>query len=127
MKFCLIGEKLGHSYSKDIHSLKGIDYSLVEIEKSNLEKFVKTDDFCGFNVTIPYKKDVIKYLDFTSLEATGVGAVNVVVKKDGKSYGYNTDVAGIEYTFIKNHVEIKDKNVLIFAHVFNRFRSATRA
>ena len=69
MKYCLIGEKLGHSYSKVIHNLQGLDYSLVEVERGKLEEFVK-EGYDGFNVTIPYKKDIIPLLDEVEEEIT---------------------------------------------------------
>lgn len=112
MKYCLIGEKLGHSYSQVIHSGQGLDYQLVEVEKDGLEEFVKT---CpdGFNVTIPYKKDIIKYLDEVDESARQVGAVNTVLKKNGKLYGYNTDVYGMEYALQRAKIDLLGKTVLI--------------
>ena len=91
MKFCLIGEKLSHSYSAEIHSLMGLDYQLNQIEKSQLENFVKDNNFSGYNVTIPYKKEIITYLDEVDHLAKEIGSVNTVVKANGKNIGYNTD------------------------------------
>lgn len=112
MKYCLIGEKLGHSYSQIIHVGQGLDYSLVEVEKDGLEEFVKN---CpdGFNVTIPYKKEIIKYLDCLDESASQVGAVNTVLKKNGKLYGYNTDVFGMEYALKRAEIDLCGKTVLI--------------
>lgn len=110
----LIGEKLGHSFSPQIHSyLADYDYQLYEMEESEVENFVKNSDLNAFNVTIPYKKTVMKYLDYISPEATRIGAVNTVVRKNGKIYGYNTDYFGIMYTVGNSGVEIKGKKVLI--------------
>ena len=65
MKYGLIGEKLGHSFSKEIHSLiADYEYNLIEIEKPDLRAFMTSRDFLGINVTIPYKKDVMEYLDY---------------------------------------------------------------
>ncbi len=113
MKFCLIGEKLSHSFSKVIHNLTGVEYSLVEVSKEALEKFVRSKDYNGFNVTIPYKKEIIKYLDGVSNDAISVGAVNTVVRRDNKTFGYNTDVSGFEYALKRKGVSLKGKNVII--------------
>ena len=113
MKFCLIGEKLSHSYSKEIHNLCGIDYSLKEIVRCGVGDFVCGSSFDGFNVTIPYKKEVIPFLDGVSNEVKEIGAVNTVANKNGKRIGYNTDVNGILYTLKRKGVSVKDKNVLV--------------
>ncbi|MBQ9782748.1 MAG: AAA family ATPase [Clostridia bacterium] len=113
MKYCLIGEKLGHSYSKIIHEKCGLDYSLIEIEKDKLKDFFENCEYDGFNVTIPYKKEVMKYLSYVSPDAQKIGAVNTVLKKDGKFYGYNTDVGGLKSMIESTNVSLKDKNVLV--------------
>ena len=113
MKYCLIGEKLGHSYSKIIHEKLGLSYSLKELNKIELDSFLKSPDFDGFNVTIPYKKDVIPYMEDLSPTASLAGAVNTVVNKNGKLYGYNTDVDGMNYMLNKVGVSVKDKVVMI--------------
>ncbi len=112
MKYCLIGEKLGHSYSKVIHNLQGLDYSLVEVEKGKLCEFVK-GDYDGFNVTIPYKKDIIPLLDEIEESARQIGAVNTVLVKNGKRYGYNTDVFGMEFALNLANINLKGKRVMI--------------
>lgn len=113
MKFCLIGEKLGHSFSAIIHRKTGLDYSLKEIEPDKLSEFLTCPSVDGFNVTIPYKKAVIPFLYSVSQEAEKIGAVNTVVNKNGKLYGYNTDYFGLEYALKRAKIEVKDKNVLI--------------
>lgn len=114
MKYFLIGEKLGHSFSKEIHNLIGqYDYTLKEIAKDELHTFMTKKEFDGLNVTIPYKQDVIAYLDFIDDDAKQIGAVNTIVNKNGKLYGYNTDFFGLKELIIKNKIEIKDKKVLI--------------
>lgn len=114
IKSGLIGEKLGHSFSPQIHSyLADYEYKLYEMPEEEVGNFVKNSDVDAFNVTIPYKKTVMKFLDFISPEATRIGAVNTVVRKNGKLYGYNTDYFGIMYTVNKSGIEIKDKKVLI--------------
>lgn len=112
MKYCLIGEKLGHSYSKVIHNLQGLDYSLVEVEKGKLEEFVK-GGYDGFNVTIPYKKDIIPLLDEIEESARQIGAVNTVLVKNGKRYGYNTDVFGMEFALSRAKINLAEKRVMI--------------
>ena len=112
MKYCLIGEKLGHSYSKVIHNLQGLDYSLVEVEKGKLCEFLK-EDYAGFNVTIPYKKDIIPLLDEVEESAKQIGAVNTVLVKNGRRYGYNTDVFGMEFALKRAKIELTEKRVMI--------------
>ena len=108
MKYCLLGEKLGHSYSKEIHSFSGINYSLKEVEKNEIENFLK-QDFDGFNVTIPYKKEIISYLDQLDQSASEIGSVNTVVRENGMLIGHNTDVFGMEYAL---NLAKKLKNLL---------------
>ena len=93
-KYCLIGEKLSHSYSADIHMSEGVNYTLQEVKPNQLEAFVKNNGFDGFNITIPYKQAIIPFLDYVSPCALKANAVNTVVKKDGKLLGYNTDLFG---------------------------------
>ncbi len=111
----LIGEKLGHSFSTLIHN-ELADYSFVlrELEPSELEGFMKGDELDAFCVTIPYKKDVIPFLDEISDEARSIGAVNVVVRKNGKLYGYNTDYFGFNYMIEASGVEVSGKKAIVF-------------
>ena len=113
MKGALIGEKLGHSFSADIHSKLGAQYSLIELNSEEIEGFVKNCDLDYFNVTIPYKKQIIPYLDYIDSSAKKIGAVNTVVLKNGKKYGYNTDYMGFKSLLEQNRIDIKDKNILI--------------
>lgn len=114
MKYGLIGEHLKHSFSKAIHEQIGdYVYEILEIEPQNVEAFMKNRDFCGINVTIPYKEKVIPYLDFVDESAKKIGAVNTVVNRDGKLYGYNTDYSGMLSLAKRIGLEIKDKKVLI--------------
>lgn len=116
MKFLgLLGEKLGHSLSPEIHSMifKNIEcqdaYKLFEIDRDNLDKFVESIKLLkvsGFNVTIPYKQDIIKYLDSISEEAEKIGAVNTVILKDGKLKGYNTDYIGFGMLLKSNNINV---------------------
>ncbi len=114
MEYGLIGEKLSHSFSKIIHNkLMGYDYTLKEIEPCKLDEFMKKADFKAINVTIPYKEDVIPYLYEISETAKKIGAVNTVVNKNGKLYGYNTDFSGLKALIERSGIKFKDKKVLI--------------
>lgn len=114
MQYGCIGEKLTHSFSKEIHSmLANYEYELKEVPNSELEDFIKKADFKAVNVTIPYKQAVIPFLDYVSEKAKQIGAVNTIVKKEGKLYGYNTDFYGMTELIKKNNIEINNKKVLI--------------
>ena len=92
MEYGLIGEKLGHSFSKEIHEgLAGYDYQLQELAPGRVAEFLQKREFKGINVTIPYKQTVIPYLDEVDEKARAIGAVNTIVNRDGRLYGYNTD------------------------------------
>ena len=98
MKCGLLGRKLGHSYSPQIHRRLGdYSYDLFEVEPEHLADFLKSGDFSGLNVTIPYKKDVIPYLHDLSPTAKRLGAVNTIVRRaDGTLFGHNTDYFGFK-------------------------------
>lgn len=114
MKYGLIGEKLGHSYSKIIHEAIGeYAYELKEIPKEELDSFMKARDFLGINVTIPYKQDVIPYLDEIDEAAKAIGAVNTIVNRNGKLCGYNTDFYGLKALILRMGMDLKDSKVLI--------------
>ncbi len=117
MKFCLLGEKLSHSLSKVIHEeYMKIPYDLVELKKDELKLFVervKRGEYNGFNVTIPYKKEIIPFLDEVDEVAAEIGAINTVTVIDGKLKGHNTDIFGMQYIIGKAEIDLKDKNVLV--------------
>lgn len=114
MKYGLIGEKLGHSFSKEIHErIADYKYELCEVAKEDFDEFFKNRDFISINVTIPYKERVIPYLDYIDDIALSIGAVNTVVNKDGKLYGYNTDYYGLKSLIEKRNIDVKNKKVLI--------------
>ena len=118
----LLGEKLSHSLSPKINKIileennnEGA-YKLFEIPKDKLDNFVEAVKLLkikGFNVTIPYKESIIKYLDCISDEATRIGAVNTVMLKDNKLYGYNTDYFGIEVMIKSKNINVKNKTAVI--------------
>ncbi len=117
MKYGVIGEHLKHSFSKEIHEkIGGYEYGVWEIEPSKLGEFLKKADFNGINVTIPYKESVIPYLDWISDEAAGIGAVNTVVNRSGKLYGYNTDYMGMKSLIERNGINVKGKKTLILGN-----------
>ena len=96
-KYGCIGKKLTHSFSKDIHArLADYKYELIELSEKEVENFFEKKDFSAVNVTIPYKETVIPYLDEISDIAKRIGAVNTVVNKNGRLYGYNTDYYGMK-------------------------------
>lgn len=110
----LLGEHLPHSFSPQIHlALGNHDYNLFEIAPDNLEAFMKEHNFKGINVTIPYKKAVIPYLDVVSPEAQKIGAVNTITVRDGKLYGDNTDYFGFVYMLQKSGISVKDKKAVV--------------
>lgn len=111
----LIGRKLGHSYSPQIHSLLGdYKYDLFEMEEDEVELFLKKREFNAINVTIPYKKTVMPFLDKIDDAALKIGSVNTIVKEsDGSLTGYNTDYYGFTYMLKKANIEIKNKKVLV--------------
>lgn len=119
MKYGLIGEKLGHSYSPQIHQALGCaDYRLQPLTKEEFHTFMTQKDFCGINVTIPYKEAVFPYCNIISEKARTIGAINtikVVTDENGKTilYGDNTDFDGFLYLLEKNGVNLKDKTVMI--------------
>ena len=98
MKYGLIGKKLGHSFSKEVHALLAdYDYELLELpDEAAVADYLTAKEFSAINVTIPYKETVMPYLDEISPEALAIGAVNTVVNKNGRLYGYNTDFYGIK-------------------------------
>lgn len=114
MKYGLIGEKLGHSFSKPIHEkIAGYTYEIKEIAKEDLDAFMKAKDFCGINVTIPYKATVIPYLDYIDPIAEKIGAVNTIVNRDGRLYGYNTDFGGLKMLIEKSGFCYDGRKVII--------------
>ena len=114
MEYGLIGEKLGHSFSREIHQrLGGYDYRLQELTPAQLPAFLEKRDFRGINVTIPYKQTVIPLLDEVDPKAAAIGAVNTIVNRRGRLYGYNTDYDGMAALARHAGLTLKNKNVLI--------------
>ena len=113
-KYGCIGKKLTHSFSREIHSrLADYEYELIELSEEELNTFLSEKNFEAINVTIAYKEKVIPYLDCVSDVADRIGAVNTVVNRDGKLFGYNTDYYGMKALIEKTGVDIKNKKVLV--------------
>ena len=113
-KYGCIGKKLTHSFSKDIHAmLADYEYSLIELDEQEIKPFFESKDFAAINVTLPYKQTVIPYLDSISEIAERIGAVNTVVNKGGKLYGYNTDYYGMKALIERVGLSLCGKKVLV--------------
>ena len=115
MKSGLLGRKLGHSYSPQIHEYLGdYSYDLFEKEPEEVGDFIRNGDFSGINVTIPYKKDVIPFLDELSAKAIKMGSVNTVVRRaDGTLFGHNTDYFGFHSMVLRSGIAVSGKKVLV--------------
>ena len=113
-RYGCIGKKLTHSFSREIHGkLADYRYDLIELTEEEIPQFFAEKNFAAINVTIPYKQTVIPYLDSVSPVAQRIGAVNTVVNKDGKLYGFNTDYYGMEALIRRLGIELAGKKVLI--------------
>lgn len=111
----LLGKKLGHSFSKTIHEeFTSEEYKL--IETNNLDQFFNETSFNGLNVTIPYKKEIIPYLDKLSPEANAIGVVNTVINRNNKLFGYNTDYYGLDKSLGYYDIKVKNQTVLILGN-----------
>ena len=114
MKYAVIGEKLGHSFSKVIHEhFAPYKYDIVEVSPDDFDAFMTKRDFSGINVTIPYKQRVMEYLSYIDPMAQEIGAVNTVVNRDGVLYGYNTDFGGLKKLILRQGFDFTDQKVLI--------------
>lgn len=120
--FGLIGEKLSHSWSPEIHKkiyeLLGIDaqYALYEVDKENIDgvsEALRVLNFSGVNVTIPYKEELLNYVDEVSKEAEKIGAINTILNHDGVLKGYNTDYYGFGRSLEHFNISIKNKRVVV--------------
>ena len=121
-KYALIGERLGHSYSKIVHEEIyrelniDADFYLYECKRDELEDVInklKTGEYAGYNVTFPYKKTVMQYIDVISDEAKAIGSVNTIYVKDGRTIGYNTDYFGFYYELLYYKVPVKGKDCYV--------------
>ena len=115
MKCGLLGRKLGHSYSPMLHALLGdYEYLLYEREPDEVEAFIRRGGWDAINVTIPYKKAVVPFLDELSEGARALGSVNTIVRRpDGTLFGDNTDVFGFTYMLRRSGVNPAGKKALV--------------
>jgi len=120
--FGLLGERLAHSYSKEIHEfffeIVGIsaNYQLIERESSEIRDVieqVRIGNLSGINITIPYKETVLNYIDVISDEVKEIGACNTIVAKDGRIYGYNSDYYGFAQTLERNKIDVTNQKVTL--------------
>lgn len=122
LKLGLIGEKLAHTISPEIHKrlmksnhIEGT-YDILEMSQETFPlEFdnLKKSDYSGVNITIPYKESVLPLLDEISPQAKYIGAVNTVAFKDGQAIGYNTDYDGFVSLLQTNHIPVKGKEAII--------------
>lgn len=109
-----IGEHLGHSFSAEIHAMLGTyDYRLCELRPEEVGDFLRARAFRGINVTIPYKRTVIPYLDAIDDAARAIGAVNTILCRDGKLIGYNTDFYGMRMLLRRAGIDAKGKHAAV--------------
>lgn len=114
MEYGLLGEKLGHSFSPQLHNaLADYDYRLYPTPPEAVEELFRRREFNGLNVTIPYKQTVIPLCDEVDPRAAAIGAVNTVVNREGRLTGYNTDIDGLIYLAKRAGVEMAGKKVVI--------------
>lgn len=115
MEYGLIGAKLGHSYSRQIHNKAGgYAYELKALPtEADARAFLQARAFKAINVTIPYKKLVMEYCDVIDPAAKAIGAVNTVVQRDGRLYGYNTDYAGFAWLARRHGIDFAERTVLV--------------
>ena len=121
-KFLVIGNPIEHSLSPKLHNywikknnIKG-NYEKLKINSEDLEKVIKdikVEKLHGINVTVPFKSEIIKYLDELSEEAKKAFSVNTIYKVDDKIVGHNTDITGFELAIRHTKYDIQGKNVLI--------------
>ena len=118
--FGLLGKDIGYSFSRDYFSNKfrveNLQYEYVNFDLENLSTFeslLSREDISGMNVTIPYKQEVIPFLDELDPVAKAIGAVNTIVFKDNKRLGYNTDHIGFQNTLL-NHLKPHHNKALVF-------------
>lgn len=118
-KFGLIGKRLDYSFSKsfftDFFRNNGLDHQYDTIEIANIhevENYLANPDFFGFNVTIPYKEQIIPFLSDLSPEAKQIGAVNTIAKRNGMWVGFNTDAFGFKQS-IKPFLDSRHERAMI--------------
>ena len=121
-KFLVIGNPIEHSLSPELHNYwikKNNINAIYEKQKLNEDQLkqyiskVKDKKIDGINVTIPFKKTIIPYLDELSIEAKSTQSVNTIYQKDNKVIGHNTDIFGFKTSIEKTEYDLENKEVLI--------------
>ncbi len=116
-KYGLLGRRLGHSFSPEIHkALGGYDFVLYEKDKEELEDFLRNAPYRGICVTIPYKREVMKYCDEITDIARESNSVNVIYRRGDKLIGNNSDYYGFRYMLLKNGMDVKGRKVLVLGN-----------
>lgn len=122
-QFGLIGRNISYSFSKSYFAEKFKNENIVDAvynvfdlkQIDEVEKVFETEGLIGFNVTIPYKQEIISFLDELSPEAKSIGAVNTVLIKDGKRIGHNTDCYGFHHS-LEPLLESHHKKALVLGN-----------
>lgn len=118
----VMGHPINHSFSPAIQNAAlndaGLDYAYLPLEVpkeslNNTLKWIKTLNFRGFNVTIPHKNNILPLLDEVTEEAKTVGAVNTVIRENGRLIGYNTDIVGFIAGLAEANFKAENKNAVI--------------
>ena len=121
-KYFVIGNPINHSLSPKLHNywLKQNNinavYEKVKLEENEIENFflkIKNQEINGCNVTVPFKKSVIPFLDKLSSEAEHTQSVNTICFHDGDLVGHNTDIGGFQKAINSLDYKVKDKKILI--------------
>lgn len=113
-KYGLLGRYLAYSFSPQIHAAMSCpEYECIELEPEAIDEFMTKREFTAINVTIPYKRTVMPYLDRISPEARKIGSVNTVINRAGRLYGYNTDYFGFKYMAEKAGISFEGKKILV--------------
>ncbi len=122
LRFGVLGESLPHTLSPEIHTALfkeqtiSAEYSVYEQtadQVAQLPQFMEKEHLTGLNVTIPYKETVFPLMDEIDPAAQEIGAINTILRKDGKLFGYNTDYIGVLSMFQKAGVSLKDQSIVI--------------
>lgn len=115
MRTGLVGKTLGHSFSPLLHGwMWGCDYRLFPMDENAVRAFFQAREFDGVNVTIPYKRLALSLCDEVDARAARTGAVNTVVNRNGRLYGYNTDCDGMKFCLARAGIPLSGRKVLIF-------------
>ena len=117
MKRGLIGKDLRGNFTQSVSNAFGLsNYEMVEMNEEQVIDFVKEKNFEGINITFPYKKLIYDYVDVPSKNAQKIKAVDTIIVKDGKTYGYNTDYDSFYYLIKRHNINFKNKKVLILGN-----------